>query len=282
MKKTFFLLVNFLLSHFAIAQNNDNQKHLLTSKVNTIEITSFSLTDPYLSPLPYKGLGGNYEYENRKFLNTNNDNLSSQSRGNFTGGIGLNPAQSAMLIYMGCNFGWGLYYHFRPIKNLQFLAGGLCELDFRFKYLERNVNNPANIDLATNLNLAGIARYDFRILKRNIRTQMTIESPILGCMFVPRSGASYYEMFELWNLDETIHLSSMYNKRGIKSKFMIDVPFNKCTWRIGAGYNTLKYKANDLIFKRNEISILTGFTFDIATFSGRKNVPPNNFKSTNN
>lgn len=264
------------------AQNNDNQKHFLTTKGNTIEITSFSLNDPYLSPLPYDGISGNFEFDNRKFLNTNNDKLSSQSRGNFMGGIGLNPAHTASIIYMGCNFGWGLYYHFRPHKKLQFLVGGLCDLDFRFKYLERNVNNPANVDLATNLNLSSIARYDFRFLKRNFRLQMAIESPIVGCMFVPRSGASYYEMFELWNLNETIHLSSLHNKRGLKSKFSIDIPFNKCTWRIGAGYNTLKYKANNVVFQRNEISILAGLTFDIATFSGRKNVPPNNFKSTNN
>ena len=280
MKKNIFLSIFFLINSLLYAQTNDEQKYLLTSKTNTFGLSTINLTDPYISPLSYSGIGIRYDNENRHFLSPQNTKISMQSKLNIVGGLALNPAITSSMTYLGMNYGWGLHYHFRPITGLQLMAGGLWDVDFGFKYIARNVNNPVNIDLATNLNLSGVAVYDIPLRKRVLQLQLAVQSPILGCMFVPREGASYYEMFELWNLSDAVHLSSLFNKRGINGIFSLDVPFNRSVWRFGLSYQGLKYTADNMVFKRNELSLLIGTTFDVATFGGRKNHAPGNFIST--
>jgi hypothetical protein len=185
------------------------------------------------------------------------------------------------MTYLGLSYSWGMHYHFRPMKGLLLLVGGNYELDLAVKNIARNVNNPANVDLATNLNLSGVARYDIPTRKRTMQLQLAVQSPLFGCMFVPRNGASYYEMFELWNLSDAVHFSSLHNKRGIETNLMLQIPFNLSTLRFGLGYNGLKYTANEMVFRRNEISLLIGTTFEVATFEGKKNRAPKNFMSTN-
>ena len=99
-------------------------------------------------------------------------------------------------------------------------------------------------------------------------------------MFVPKSGASYYEMFDLGNLTDAFHFSSLYNKRGLNSAFSVVVPFNRSVWHFGLRMNTLRYSANKLVFDRNEFGLLVGTTFDAINFAGRKNKAPKNFIST--
>lgn len=264
-----------------LSQNTDEKRYLLTNNTNSIGISTLSINDPYLSPLTYSGVGVRYNHENRRFLSTDNINLSKQNKLSFLGGMTLNPAFTSSMTYLGLSYSWGMHYHFRPMKGLLFLVGGNCELDLAVKNIARNVNNPANVDLATNLNLSGVVRYDIPTRKRKMQLQLAVQSPLFGCMFVPRGGASYYEMFELWNLSDAVHFSSLHNKRGMDANLMLQIPFNLSTFRFGIGYNGLKYSANEMFFRRNEISLLIGTTFEVATFGGKKNRSPKNFISTN-
>lgn len=259
----------------------DEKKYLLTTKTNTIGVSTLNLLDPYLSPLEYNGLGIRYDHEATRFLSPKNKNLSLQNKINFVGGLTLNPAYTASMTYAGINYEWGLNYHFQAFKSLKLRAGGSCDVDFGYKMIARNINNPVNLDMATNLNISGAAKYDIRMRKKALKLELTVQSPLLGCMFVPRSGASYYEMFDLWNLSSTTHFSSLHNKRGLRSTFSVDVPFNFTTLHLGLRYQGLKYTANEMVFKSTEFSLLIGTRFDVATFAGRKNIAPRNFISTN-
>jgi len=280
MKKNIFLSILFLISSFLYAQTDTGQKYLLTTKTNTLGMTMLNLIDPYLSPLPYSGIGFIYNHESSRFLSLQNTNVSMQSKTNVVAGLALNPAFTASMTYLGLNYGWGRQYHFRPLKDLQVRAGGLWDIDFGFKSVLRNVNNPVNIDIATNLNLTGVAIYDIATRNKLLKLRLDLSTPVLGCMFVPRGGASYYELFELGNLAGTTHFSSLHNKRGIHGILSVDIPFNHSVWRYGISYQGLKYSANEMVFKRNEISIIVGTTFDVITFAGRKNRAPANFIST--
>jgi hypothetical protein len=255
-------------------------KYALKSNSDAIGISVLSLTDPYLSPLTYSGLGVRYQADSRKYIHPDDVNLSSVGRLNFDMGMALNPANSSSMVFLGANAGWGMHYHYRPVKGLQLLAGGICDIDFAVKQVSRNVNNPYNVDLSSNLSLSGMALYDIAMRRKTLRIRGSIETPLLGCMFVPRSGVSYYEMFELWNLESAIHFSSLHNKRGLIETLTVDVPFDSSTWQFGFRFSNLKYQANDMVFKRNEASVLIGIKYDVATFAGKKNRAPKNFIST--
>ncbi len=274
-------MISFFFSVILLSQNTDSQKYLLTTSTTTFGITTLSLLDPYLSPLIYSGNGIDLNHESRKFLSLQNTNFSIQNKYCLVAGFALNPAQNSLMTYLGANCSWGMHYHLNPQKNLRLLVGGSWDVDFGYKDVLRNINNPVNIDLATNLNLSGIAKYDISLKKRTFRLQLAVETPIVGWMFVPLAGASYYEMFELGNLSDVSHFSSIINKRGINSKLTVDVPFKNITCRIGLGYKTLKYAANSMVFENNEFSLLIGTTFDRISFGGTKKIAPRNFISTN-
>jgi hypothetical protein len=204
-----------------------------------------------------------------------------QGAENLVVGSALNPAGSATMIYFGMNYSLGLHHHYKQINRLKILIGGLYDIDLGFKFKTQNVNNYLNVDLATNLNLSGVAMYDIIFFRRVLGFQLAVQSPVIGYMFVPRAGASYYEMLDLGNLSGTTHFSSLHNKRGIMGTLSIDIPFNQSVWRIGLRYYGLKYSAYEMVFLREEVSLMIGTTLDIATFAGRKNKAPKNFISTN-
>lgn len=281
MKKNIILILFLFACIFVMAQNTDEKKYLLTTHTTTFGLSTLSFLDPYLSPLTYSGFGMRYEHESRRFLSPENIKVSMQSNLNIETGIALNPPVTSSMAYLGANYSWGMHYHFRPVKGLHILVGGLWDVDFGVKEVPRNINNPVNIDMATNLSISGIAMYDVPLHKRTLRLQLSLQTPVLGCMFVPGGGASYYEIFSLGNLTDAFHFSSLHNKRGLHSTFTVDVPFNRSVWRFGLNMQGLKYMANDMVFEKNEFSLLIGTTFDVATFTGRKNKAPKNFISTN-
>jgi hypothetical protein len=281
MKNTFLILSFLIIVLNLNAQNAENKKYLLTNYLNTTEVSALSLTDPYLSPLKYSGIGVSYNTENSRFLTAENSFLSRQNKLKLQAGLLLNPRNTAAMMNIGMNYGWGMYYHFRINKDFQLLAGGLWDADFGFKYLDRNVNNPVNLDLATNLNLTGKAKYDLPFRRKTLQLQLEVQTPVMGCMFVPLGGASYFEMFQLGNLTDAFHFSSLYNKRGLNTKFVVEVPFNRSVWHFGFRTSSLKYSSNNLVFKRNEYSLVVGTSFDGIKFAGKKNKAPENFINSN-
>jgi len=282
MKKIVLLLITIISVSTLSSQNVEDQKYLLTTKTNDFGLSILSLTDPYLSPLTYSGNGIQFEHNSRRFLSITNTKISIQSKLELEAGSLLNPPQTSSMMYMAMNYGWGAHYHFHPLKGLIVLAGGSWDIGSGIKNVVRNINNPANVDLATNLNLSGVAIYDIPLRKRTLRLQLAIETPVFGWMYVPLAGASYYEMFELGNLSNISHVSSFINKRSINPKITIDIPFKYYVWQVGLKYQTLRYSANNMVFERNEISLMVGTTFDMVTFGGRKRIAPKNFISPNN
>lgn len=281
MKKYILLSLLLLIAAFSDGQSQPEPKYLLTSKASIYNLSLLTITDPYLSPLPYSGVGVSYNESTRRYFSANNTKWSMQDNLRLAGGALLNPAVSSAMLYAGANYGWGANYHFRLNKQLRVLAGGLWDVDFGIKNISRNVNNPINLDMATNLNLTGLLQYDYRMFRNTLHFEVNMQTPLLGYMFVPPGGASYYDMFELGNMYNAFHISSIHNKRGLIHSYSVDVPFNHSVWRFGLHFRNLKYMANNMVFKHNEVSLLVGTTFDVIAFGGKKKMAPRNFISTN-
>jgi len=279
--KKYIIYILSILSSYATAQTTNEQKYLLTNASNTLGYSIIDFIDPYLSPLTYSGSGVGYDFQSQRFLSVENTRISKFQKLSLLAGKAFNPPHTASMSFFGVNYGWGMRYHLKPVSKLRVQLGGLWDIDFMFKYLARNVNNPVNVDLGTNLNAFGSATYDVSLFRKEMKLKLDLKSPILGCMFVPYSGASYYEMFGLGNLDNVFHFSSLHNKRGLDANLMLEIPLRRSLWRVGLGYETMKWSANDLVFKRNNLSIKVASVFDFATFAGRKKRAPNNFISPN-
>lgn len=272
----FLMFINVNLFSQSIA----DKKYSLISATDNADITILSLTDPYLSPLTYSGFGVGYEHVERKYFNPENINYSMQGKISGLAGITLNPAFSSAMTYIGGAYSWGAFYHYRELKNLHIQAGSTVDGQFGLKTNTRNVNNPVNVDVAVNINLAAVLHYDLKTRRRVYRLNYELETPLFGCMYVPLLGASYYEMFELGNLSNAVHFSSLHNKTGLKSALSIDIPLRRSTLVCGFASQSLLYKANDLVFKLNTFSLQIGYKYDLYIFKGKKNPAPANFIST--
>ncbi len=279
MKKAYIVLFFTINLNLLQAQSLSNELYPLTNIYHQFGLSAVQLLDPYLSMLNYSGVGMRMEYSASRYFNPENIDLSSYNRISGLAALTVNPRSTASVIYMGGNAAWGMQYHYSEIENFVLLAGGNVDLDFAYKMNSRNVNNPVNIDLSTNLNAMIGARYFYPTRRRKLQYNAAIEFPVIGCMFVPFPGLSYYEMSQSKKFAEAIHFTSFHNKQGIKQSYSIDVPFKRSTWSFGTRMHELKYVADGQLYSFLEYSFFVGITYDQIRFSGRRVQVPQIFIS---
>ena len=181
------------------------------------------------------------------------------------------------MLFFGINYSFGVNYHFRLKNQLMILAGGSWDIHAGGKYLARNVNNPFSLDLYTNLNAVAEIQYPFRLLKQDFTARYGAQTPLLGCMFVPMQGITYYELSMLKNLDTALHFSSPHNRHGWSHYLSLDIPLKFSTIQLNIQHEYLKYTANELVFKKNGLNFSVGTVVDLHVFSGKKRKYPANF-----
>ena len=252
------------------AQSQQPKLYGLTNVYHHIGIAGIEMVDPYLSVLEYSGVGIRYEYSSGRFFNPQHPILSSNIRIAGLVAMTTNPRSTATVARMGAGASWGVQYYYRNFEDILLLGGANVDVDFAYKMNSRNVNNPVNIDLATNLNMTIGGRYYINTKRRTIQLNADFEFPVIGCMFVPYSGFSYYEIYSTKAYIDAIHFSSLHNKQGLKQHFTVDIPFKHLTWSFGVRKHDLKYRADHQIYHYSEFAFLTGITYDMIGFSGRK------------
>lgn len=275
------LIVLVMTSNFLVVNAQEEKEDLfsLTNVKHYAGIAAIGLVDPYLSVMDYSGVGIRYEYNEGRFFDPQNPVLASNGRVTGIVALTINPQSTASVSFMGANASWGMQYYYRKFENILLLGGANVDVNFAYKMNSRNVNNPVNIDLATNLNLTIGGRYYIQTKKRIMQLNVGFELPVIGCMFVPYPGFSYYEMYSTSNYAEAIHFSSLHNKQGMLQYYTIDIPFKHLTWSFGIRKHNFKYKADSQIHSYSEFAFLTGITYDMIKFSGRKVKVPEIFIS---
>ena len=273
------ICIFFLMQNYAFSQIDSTKQYLLTSSTENVSFTALDLLDSYLSPLVYTGVGIGYEHSEMKFFKQQVGKISHQSRISVLAAETYNPQYSSSINYVGGQYHWGMHYHLKPFEGLHLLAGGNAGLLLAVKQNERNVNNPINADAAIDLGFSGISSYDFSIWRKRFRIGFSLEFPLIGMMYVPMQGASYYEMSVVRDISQTLHLSSLHNRLGISTGLRFEFLGKNTHWHIELGSSRLKYEANDMFFKQNKYNFTVGYSYDFYIFRGNKNIPPDNFIS---
>lgn len=283
MKRNIYIIAYALLLSLAtMAQTENTISPILPSRTatNTIGVGYLSFEDPYLSPLTYRGHQLIFSHRNSAFFAQKIDKISWWTLLQLKGGRSLNSAKSAQTMNGGLNFSGGIFRHFTPCKNLLLQIGGSGEMDFYAKYLSRNVNNPFNMDLSADFTLNGSINYLFRIWHYPITTSYRVSTPIIGLFFAPMIGASYYEIFSLGNDKSIVHFSSPHNKRAVKHSFQLVFPLKSHHLHLQVSQHYLSYKANNHIYKRNELFLTIGDAIDLYKIRPKESVINKHFKRT--
>ncbi len=191
-----------------------------------------SQLDTYLSPLEYKGTHLNLLRETMRQTRWADNRLYFHQL--LDGAISMtkSPAENANDLGGRIGYDAGWLYHWQAMSHLCLQGGGLAGVDFGGLYNNRNGNNPVQVRGNLDLSASVGAVWDFRLLKKTCTLQYKADLPIIGGMFSPQYGQSYYEIYQGDN-SHNVCFTYPGNALSLRQRVMLDIALGKASLRIG-------------------------------------------------
>lgn len=179
--------------------------------------------DTYLSNYKYTGGGLHFNHESFRDARTGNYKWKYQIL--FNSRIGLNAQEGNLQLsgIAGCS--WSGYHPFNIGKKLKLLAGAQIQLEGGALYNMSNGNNPVSAKLRTALAASGMAIYHFPVLKSEWIVRYQLDIPLIGAMFTPEFGQSYYEI-SLGHLGKIVSFTHPINNPSWRHMLSLDIPLH--------------------------------------------------------
>lgn len=99
-----------------------------------------------------------------------------------------------------------------------------------------------------NLGPSVAASFAFNLFRKNMKLRYEAAAPLLGLMFSPNYGQSYYEIFTRGNYDHNAVSTTALCAPSLRHQLSLDVPFRRFSLQVGymgdyqqAEVNNLKY-----------------------------------------
>ena len=226
--------------------------------------------DTYLSPQEYKGIDFRFSRESMRMTKWANGKLSLQSFFQADLGYTHNKVDNNNTFSALANWNYGLHYNFPITSNFKLLAGGLADLNGGFVYNLRNTNNPASARAYINLDASGMAIWELKIKNYPLTLRYQINLPLMGVMFSPHYGQSYYEIFSLGNSGGVVKFTSLHNQPSLRQMLTADFPVGRAKIRLGYIWDTQQSKVNDIKTHTYSHVFMVGFVKDLYLLRNKR------------
>lgn len=191
-----------------------------------------SQLDTYLSPMEYSGPQLSFLTLRERMTGMAGGHIAFQSMVQGAFAYTENPAGNANELAGRIGYDAGWHYVWHPAAALQLKAGGLVGTDVGFLYNSRNGNNPAQARANVDVSLLAGGSYEFRIRRLPLQVHYQAHLPVLGCMFSPHYGESYYEIYQGYG-GHNVRFTSPVNALSLRQLACVDFCFPRTTLRVG-------------------------------------------------
>jgi hypothetical protein len=215
-------------------QTDGLRANRLVTRATTYGIGSSSLLDTYLSPLTYTGTEIRVQRESMRHTRWMQGRLRQQTLFNIGFSLTENPASTGEEWAGTVSWDYSLLYPWKLSERLTLMAGPQLDIHGGFIYNLRNSNNPAQVLADAHLGASGLAEYRFRIKGHPFTARYQLDVPLLGVMFSPEYGESYYEIFEEEHDGRNVLFVTPLNAPIWRHHLSLDVPLGR--WQLRLAY----------------------------------------------
>ena len=254
------------------AQADSQQANRYVTRATMYGIGYTNVFDTYLSPQEYKGIDFRISRETIRMTKLLDGNVSVQNFFQANIGYTHNHAENNNTFNGLVNWNYGLHYQFRITENFKLLAGALADINGGFVYNLRNTNNPASARAFINLDASAMAIWHAKIKNYPLTFRYQVNVPVVGAMFSPHYGQSYYEIFTLGNSD-VIQFTSLHNQPSVRQMLSIDFPVRYAKLRFSYMADLQQSDVNNIKTHTYSHVFMVGFVKDLYLIRNKNGTP---------
>lgn len=264
MKNKLFSLLFFLpLSILSTqAQRYDKEKATIVpsdEKSWLIGIGSANILDSYISPENYHGTDIRFISQSRHHQKKRPQWITEMTHmGSFQ--TAKPRSEDSNNLAGAYTFCISLKRQWKLSEQLYMEAGGEAGFSLGFLYNNRNGNNPAQLKSNMNISPSAGTSYFFPLCRKTIKINYEVSAPLLGLMFSPNYGQSYYEIFSRGNYDRNLVPVTPFNSPSLRHMLSVDVPLKWTILRVGYLGDYQQAEVNHLKYHTYSHLLIIGFT----------------------
>ncbi|MBR5060832.1 MAG: DUF3316 domain-containing protein [Prevotella sp.] len=216
--------------HPASAQRQDagrgySLSALPKEKATLFAIGSANVLDTYLSAEKYHGTELRVITNTRKPLFQKQLIQSITHQGTFT--TVENRAKNSNELGAMYRFCYALRRHWSPSAPWLIEAGGAADAHLGMLYNTRNSNNPVQAYAAIHISPSVAVSFHHTFWSRQFTLRYEAKVPLVGIMFSPNYGQSYYEIFSRGNYDHNIVPTTIFSTPSLCQAVTLNIQFKK-------------------------------------------------------
>ena len=241
----------------------------IITNAQMIGIGAVNILDTYLSPEKYRGTELRYISHTLRERRDSRWSRLIVHQGNMS--YSDNRSGNGGEIAGAYTFSYGVHYNWNFFDgSLNVKAGAQADVNVGFLYNTRNSNNPAQARLSLNISPSAAATYRFRLWQHNYSLRYELSVPLIGMMFSPNSGQSYYEIFSRGNYDHNIVPTTFGSTPSLRQMLTFDFSLGRTTLRLGYMGDFQQARVNNLKYHSYSNMLLIGI---VRQFNITKIVP---------